>query len=135
MYNTNNNILYIKTLNYYKNNNIITQIIIISLTWICWIIRKIIIFITQIIKLRNPRILITQIIIFFILITRIIIKIKIFIIQLKTQEHWVLTQDPSQLGSDAGVQGRASQASGGCSLERGLPNAQAWQPNVRCPQP
>jgi len=93
MYNTNNNILYIKTLNYYKNNNIITKIIIISLTWICWIIRKIIIFITQIIKLRNPRILITQIIIFFILITRIIIK---------NNNIYNTTQDPRTLGPDAG---------------------------------
>jgi hypothetical protein len=36
IYNTNNNIFYIKTLNYYKNNNIITQIII-YLIWILWI--------------------------------------------------------------------------------------------------
>jgi hypothetical protein len=34
---------YIKNLNSYKNNNIITQIII-FLIWICWIITQIIIF-------------------------------------------------------------------------------------------
>jgi hypothetical protein len=49
---------YMKTLNYYKNNNIITKIII-SLRWILGILRKIII-------------LTKKIIIFFILILRIV---------------------------------------------------------------
>jgi hypothetical protein len=70
-------IFYIKTLNYYKNNNIITQIII-SFIWICWIIRKIIIFRTKIIIFFIwilciiKKIFTTQIIIFFILILRIV---------------------------------------------------------------
>jgi len=33
------------------------------------------------------------------------------------------------------AQGQANRALGGCSLGRGLANAQAWQPSVRCLQP
>jgi len=82
IYNTNNNIFNIKTIKYNKNNNIYnTNNNIFILIFL--IIIKITIFITQIIIFRNLK------------------PINVGTWR-RTQENWVLTQDPLLLGPDAG---------------------------------